>query len=618
MVDIATMRKLDPEQFSEAADGYHAVGSMAEQAKSKVDEHIVGKMDQKLDGDGAKAAKTAVRGLGDNFHYTQTECGLVRAALNALTAELRAAKKKFDAAEEDARTAKFTVNDDGSVTYPPGGKEVDGKTPAGGTVTGTVKGKPTGAPIDTTAHANSLAESVSKQAEHFQQNPHRSKAVEIADRIAEALDEATKADEKWAPKLRGLKADDDLHVSRKDWMDVKRDMQGVRKGAGKYLKPPKEGSPKENARWWKGLSQEERDDYIALHPASIGAMDGLPATARDEANRTVLAEAKAQYSLEKSKIPAEPTNKYTWISSGGTASKVYTDEWIEWNKKYGDRYRHLDSSLKGMASIEKRFEMTEKNKLPDAYLLGFSPEGNGRAIVANGNPDTAAHQAVYVPGTTANLGAIDGDMRRMANLWHEAQSRAGDAPVSTVTWLGYDAPQKIGRDSPFSHYANDGAPTFNRFMDGMEAAHSGEEAPHRTAIGHSYGTTLIGSAARQGDLNADEVVFAGSPGVQVGSAQEMDVPKGHVWNEEAEGDAVPDIGRYGHGGSQWRWGGGVGIIPSDDQFGANQMATGEDEWDGRKTLPAHGHSEYWDPNTTSLQNQARVVVGKYEDVHFED
>ncbi|WP_324617626.1 hypothetical protein [Streptomyces sp. NRRL F-5053] len=44
MVDIATMRKLDPEQFSEAADGYHAVGSMAEEAKGKVDDHIVGKM----------------------------------------------------------------------------------------------------------------------------------------------------------------------------------------------------------------------------------------------------------------------------------------------------------------------------------------------------------------------------------------------------------------------------------------------------------------------------------------------------------------------------------------------------------------------------------------------
>ncbi len=322
--------------------------------------------------------------------------------------------------------------------------------------------------------------------------------------------------------------------------------------------------------------------------------------------------------MEKSKIPPEPTNKYTWITSGPVASKVYTDEWVEWNKKYGDRYRQLDGSLKGMASIEKRFEATGKNELPEAYLLGFKPDGNGRAILANGNPDTAAHQAVYVPGTTANLKNIQGDLDRMGALWQEAQSAAGGKPVSTVTWLGYDAPQDIVKDSPFSHYANDGAPAYNQFMDGLDASHTGDSEPHRAAIGHSYGTTLIGSAARQGDLNADDVIFAGSPGVQVGSADQMDVPKGHVWNEEADGDKVPDIGRYGHGGNQWRYRGGVMINPSDDLFGAQQMNTGEDGWEGRKTDSAEGHSEYWKPKSTSLFNQAQVVAGEYDNVHLED
>ncbi|MET7760215.1 alpha/beta hydrolase, partial [Streptomyces sp. NPDC005389] len=31
-----------------------------------------------------------------------------------------------------------------------------------------------------------------------------------------------------------------------------------------------------------------------------------------------------------------------------------------------------------------------------------------RAIIANGNPDTADHTAVYVPGTTTNLKDFDG------------------------------------------------------------------------------------------------------------------------------------------------------------------------------------------------------------------
>ncbi len=483
---------------------------------------------------------------------------------------------------------------------------MDGKTPEGGSANGST---------DETARA------VARQAANFAPNPNFRPAQECANRIAEALKQATEVDEKWAPQLRKLKADDDLEVSREDWEDVRKDMSGVLKEAKGYLDhikaPPKEGSPKDNAEWWKGLTDQEQADYVSVHPDSVGALDGLPAEVRDEANRVVLAEKHAQYQLRLDAIPPEPANKYTWITSGSMPSKVQTDEWMDWYKKYGEEYEHLNSSLKGMRSIEDRFASTGYNGLPEAYLLGFSPEGHGRAIVANGNPDTAAHQAVYVPGTTSNLGQIGGDVERMTDLWRSAQVDAGDKPVSTVTWLGYDAPQDVVKDSPFSHYAEDGAPAFNRFMDGLDTSHTGDSEPHRTAIGHSYGTTLIGSAARQGHLNADDVIFAGSPGAQVGSAEEMDVPKGHVWNEEAEGDPVPDIGRFGHGGSQWKFGGGVWIIPSDELFGANQMTTGEEGEGPGRTVGAHGHSDYWKPKTTSLANQAHVVAGDYGNVHLE-
>ncbi|KAA6199473.1 hypothetical protein F2B00_25570, partial [Streptomyces parvus] len=272
------------------------------------------------------------------------------------------------------------------------------------------------------------------------------------------------------------------------------------------------------------------------------------------------------------------------------------------------QFAHLTKAREGMESIQERFDATGGNGLPPAYLLGFDTEKNGRAIVANGNPDTAAHTAVYVPGTTSNLGGIHGDIERMTELWRESDAMAGGKEVSTITWLGYDAPQSVVKDAPFRHYADDGAPAFNQFMDGLNVANSTDSGGHHTAIGHSYGTTLIGSAARQGELNADDVVFAGSPGVQVGEASQMDVPKGHVWNEEAEGDPVPDLGRFGHGGSQWRFGGGVAIIPSDELFGANQMTTGGSE----------GHSEYWDRDTDSLRNQAAVVTGQYGKVKIEE
>ncbi|WP_078965864.1 alpha/beta hydrolase [Streptomyces aureocirculatus] len=122
------------------------------------------------------------------------------------------------------------------------------------------------------------------------------------------------------------------------------------------------------------------------------------------------------------------------------------------------------------------------------------------------------HQGVYVPGTTAELGKIEGDINRSVNVWNSADAKAGGESVSSVTWLGYDAPDGVAKDAPFEHYAYDGAPAFNRFLDGLETSHSGDAAPHRTVIGHSYGTTLVGAAAETGRLNADDVVFAGSPG----------------------------------------------------------------------------------------------------------
>jgi hypothetical protein len=416
---------------------------------------------------------------------------------------------------------------------------------------------------------------VGRQAANFDPNPHHRLAQEYADQIGTALKEATEADQKWAPKLRALKADDDLTVSDRDWADAKKDTSGVLKGAENYLdsikEPPKDGTPQENAKWWKGLTAEEQAAYVSVHPASVGALDGLPAEIRDEANRTVLSEAKATYQLELDSLPPEP-ERYVGNLNDDFATAVETKEWKEWNRKY----EHLTSSLKGMQTIEDRFDSTGVEGLPEAYLLGFSPEGNGRAIVGTGNPDTADHTAVYVPGTTSNLGSIGGDIGRMTNLWQDASTAADGESVSTITWLGYDAPQHIVEDSPFSHYADDGAPAFGQFLDGLDASHTADTEGHTTVIAHSYGTTLVGSAARQGDLNADDVILAGSPGVQVSTAEELDVLKGHVWNQEADGDAVPDIGRYGHGGDGW-------TIPSDERFGANQMTT-----------DTEGHSDYWD------------------------
>ncbi|WP_189306054.1 alpha/beta hydrolase [Streptomyces cinerochromogenes] len=576
-MDMATLRALRPSEFEEAADGYRAMSSTASAAKDTVENQIRAGIRNQLEGETAAAAMCELSKLGQNFHYAQTECALISTALNAFAFDMAAAKRKLETAVADAEAAGCTVGADGSVTYPAGGREVDGKVPEGGTVAVGLSPKDSG------------ASALDRQAAHLHPNPNFGKAVGFADRIGDALKEAADADAKWAPKLRALKADDDLVVSARDWSDTKSDQDGVGDAGKRYLdslpQPPKNGGPKDNAAWWKDLTPEQRAAWLSLRPDSVGSLDGLPSAVRDEANRVVLDETLARYRLELASIPKPPWNDL--------------DELRDWNAKYGERRHHLKASIKGMEAIHRRFDATGGvGGLPEAYLLGFSPADDGRAIIANGNPDTADHQAVFVPGTTSNLSGIGGNVDRMVNLWQVAHSKSGGQSVSTITWLGYDAPDEVARDARHDSYAYDGAPAFNRFLDGLEVSHSGDTPPHRTVIGHSYGSTVIGAAAQKGTLNADDVVFAGSPGVLVSGADEMDVPEGHVWNEEADRDWVPELGGPFLGGD---W----GITPSAHTFGAHQMTT-----------DTYGHGKYWEPCSGSLLNQALVVVGKGDDVEL--
>ncbi|KND30880.1 alpha/beta hydrolase [Streptomyces acidiscabies] len=591
-MDLATLKALKPAEYSQAADGYRSTSDIAGEAKDRIENQIAAAMRNALKGDAADAALGQLTELGKNFHYIQVECGLVAAALEAFSYEMEAAKRKLDTALADARSANLTVNADGSVTYPPGGqKGEDGKIPEGGTAGGF---------LDPTAAA------IGRSAANFDPNPHHRAAQDCADLIAAALQEATEADTKWAPKLRALKADDDLTVSDSDWADASSDGKGVQSAGKEYLdslpQPPKDNDPKANAQWWKSLDAEQQAAWISMRPDTVGALDGVPAVARDEANRMVLAEAhgvaQGVYDDWLKKHP-EPKRfeKYIDPYTGAVMNfHVETQEWKRWEEERKKAEKPLD----GMNDIQKRFDATGIKDLPEAYLLGFSTEGDGKAILANGNPDTADHQAVYVPGTTSDLANFGGGIDRMVNVWRVAHGNAGGDSVSTITWLGYDAPDSVLKDAPYEHYAYDGAPAFRNFLDGLDQSHSGGSEAHRTVIAHSYGTTLVGAAVQTGQLSANDIILAGSPGVKVSNAEEMDVPKGHVWNEDADWDPVPSLGRLGHGGDH---GGRDFVIPSDPEFGANQMVT-----------DTSGHGGYWNPGSDSLLNQALVVVGKGDDV----
>ncbi|MFI6347936.1 alpha/beta hydrolase [Streptomyces sp. NPDC050560] len=550
------LRDLKRSELEDAADGWGKVSNRARGALTRVESEMSGSLTKTQRGAAAGAAVKRIDRLGRNFQYIHTECGLVRTLLNGLAGELAAPQRKLKNALQDAAALKFTVHDDGSITYP-----VDDKS------TGKRGTEP---------------------------NPLKGKAEALADDIATALRDANEIDGRYSRALGQIKAPKGLEVTDAMLADAGHDMRLARQAAKNFLSKkdiPMGKSPAVNKKWWDGLTPEERAEYKALYPDVIGAMNGIPSDARDDANRMVLAERHGQAQTDLNKLDSAEPTKYMKNPSGNYPATVINPAWQKWH----DTRTRLQQQLKGMNSIQRRFDETGDRGMPRAYLLGFDTKGNGHAIVANGNPDTAQNTAVYVPGFTSRLEGAGGDINRMGNLWREAHAQDPQHSLSTVTWLGYDAPQSA--DVLSASDAEKGGRKLNDFMGGLQTAQGGPSASHTTVIGHSYGSTTVGSAATHGHLPADDVVVAGSPGMTTPHAKDLGVGADHVWAEKNSNDFVPDGGGIdpaltGPGDKD-----GVPHVPSDREFGGHRLTSDTD-----------GHSGYWDPGSQSLKNQGAVVV----------
>ncbi|MGI5326688.1 alpha/beta hydrolase [Actinomadura nitritigenes] len=392
-------------------------------------------------------------------------------------------------------------------------------------------------------------------------------AYRVHGKMKIALDEATKADTEIAAALHGLDAGildrrDPLAELRKDAGTATR-LAGFKPGD---IPPKGKKTPAEIAQWWRSLPEEQRHLLMNAYPSKIGWLNGIPSEDRDEANRTDLQSRIADIEAK-----------------GGPR----TDD----ERRLVNLQRALDLYDKG--GTDKNHTVAPR----DVYLLGLRNDGDGQAIVAFGNPDTSPHTSVYVPGTGDDLNKVSGILRRNERLWAQSQEYA-HGQVASIMWLGYDPPDTIPK-AALPLYAENGAPAFDGFVDGLRQA-QGDAGTHShvTVVGHSYGTRLTGEAASHGDgLKVDDMVAVGSPGMGVTSVRHLHIDQRHFWSESAPGDLVsygaPVLGSHG-------------AVPGDGRFGGNMMTT-----------DTEGHSGYWDLGSVSLQNQARVVVGDYGRVGFE-
>jgi len=314
-------------------------------------------------------------------------------------------------------------------------------------------------------------------------------------------------------------------------------------------------APAEVAGWWAELSPAQRDWLSATQPGWIGSLDGLPAAARDRANRLLLDGMSVENPLPE-----------------------------------GDG--------------------------PRAYLLDINPSGDGQAVVALGDPDKADHVVTQVPGMTADLASYGGELARAERIAVRAAELAPDRATSAIMWLGYDAPDFVGEAAGRSS-ANAGAAGLRRFQEGLRSAHEGTPA-RQTVIGHSYGSLVVGTAAARPGFDADSLVFVGSPGVGVDSAADLHAPAGEVWASTSYSDVIQYtalsprsiaedavLSQVGPAGALLAFGRPeddlyFGTNPADPAFGARRFAS----------QPGAGHLGYWDEGGPALDALATIALGR--------
>ena len=398
--------------------------------------------------------------------------------------------------------------------------------------------------------------------------------------------------------------------------------------------PQPNWSPSQNAAWWNSLP-EDRKKYLIDHcPDDIRHLDGLPAAARDQANRNALegyvdangkkhqgALKDAEQALEQAQLAYDIADKKQANNKAdGYVAAAKADAQIELERAKA-AYEDLKAIREQTAN-----DVRASEGLAPAYLLDFNYDKDYHrttAIVSSGNPDTATHVSTLVPGIGTN---VRGDLAKYvaANDRLRAQTaHAGVDPnnVATISYLGYVAPKNDGLNNIQAAdigYANRAAPGLARFEEGLRA---NAEANHHkftnTLVTHSYGSTTGGKAAAlMAPGTVDRLILSGSPGGGVQSIDEYNVPREHVYESSIpEGDAVQGVGPDQYYGKNPRHLEGITHLSGDATDATDYWHPLPEDVDDNTRLSnalTHAianHMLYFEDGTRTSQDFANIIAG---------
>lgn len=376
---------------------------------------------------------------------------------------------------------------------------------------------------------------------------------------------------------------------------------------------PKGKTPAETAAlvaaYWASLPPEVREAFMHNFPQDVGNVDGVPIVDRSTANviRATADKTRMEGILRRLGYPpdvldpsSDDYKKFIKPHNGATA-RIYQALWAAGLKE--SDVQLYTNAVKCLNTLKNYPAATHG---APAYLMTYDPgayNGDGRAAVCIGDPDTADNTALCVPGlnqtTTSYIGNADA-----TRLYNQMRSSDPTHTQAVIQWMGYDAPgfSNVASENAAKH----GAVLLAAAVAGLRATHD-PGASHLTVIAHSYGSTTAADACVLDGMRPDDLVLIGSPGTgHAHTAADLGLPPGHVYVGSASKDPVTeDFAK-------------LGTDPASASFGATRFhADATDRGSGPwYSDNLDEHSKYYATQgphspipSESLQNISDVATG---------
>nr|WP_232541731.1 alpha/beta hydrolase [Nocardia bovistercoris] len=381
---------------------------------------------------------------------------------------------------------------------------------------------------------------------------------------------------------------------------------GASQGGLTVLAPPENATPQQYKEYWDALGERQRDEVIEQHPEWIGNRDGIPSSARHEANVNLIDDERTRLTRQQTELRDRlADNEYGPLDLDPNSPDPNSADKAE--------LARVEAKLKDLDTIESILKdhplnPNDPDKGARLLMLDMRSGENGMAAIAVGDPDNADHISVTAPGVSTTVESMSGMTKEAKALQEEAEQQLdrvgrGGEKVSTIAWLGYEPPPDLASAAGTGR-AEDGAPKLASFYEGLDAA-SNKTDPHITALGHSYGSYTTALALQQlgPDGPVDDAVFYGSPGVNADDEPDLGLAQGHGYVMRAPDDPIA-------------WADGFGVFgPDPVTTGLEQISTREATTsDGVHREDANGHSEYPRPSgngelRTATYNMAVILAG---------